>query len=312
MDQISLWLQQNIGIGAATQGKILASLVTILVLWILRQVLLHTLIRRIKDPRSRYQWRKTSAYILFIVGVLVIWPIWIEGFRSIATYLGLVSAGMAVALRDPITDLIGWAFIMWRRSFEVGDRIQIGDYAGDVVDQRIFKFSLMEIGNWVDADQSTGRILHIPNGMIFTHVLANYTKGSQYIWNEIPVLVTFESDWKKAKRLLQEVAREHSEELVGSAEQSFRNAAKRYMLQYGTLTSIVYTSVKASGVLLTIRYLCEPRKRRDSTQTMWESILEGFGQHPDIDFAYPTQRFYDYSREGDREALTSLSMRTEG
>jgi small-conductance mechanosensitive channel len=311
MDQISLWLEQNIGIGPAIQGKILASLAAVLVLWILRQILLHTLIRRIKDPRSRYQWRKTSAYILFIVGVLVIWPIWIEGVRSIATYLGLVSAGLAVALRDPITDLMGWAFIMWRRSFEVGDRIQIGDYAGDVVDQRIFKFSLMEIGNWVDADQSTGRILHVPNGMIFTHVLANYTKGSQYIWNEIPVLVTFESNWKKAKQLLQDIAREHSEELAGSAEESFRNAAKRYMLHYGTLTSIVYTSVKASGVLLTIRYLCEPRKRRDSTQIVWEAILEVFGQHADIDFAYPTQRFYDYSREGDRQELSSLSMQRE-
>ncbi|MEJ2348207.1 MAG: mechanosensitive ion channel family protein [Anaerolineales bacterium] len=311
MDQISLWLEQNIGIGPSTQGKILASLAAVLVLWILRQILLHTLIRRIKDPRSRYQWRKTSAYILFIAGVLVIWPIWIEGVRSIATYLGLVSAGLAVALRDPITDLMGWAFIMWRRSFEVGDRVQIGDYAGDVVDQRIFKFSLMEIGNWVDADQSTGRILHIPNGMIFTHVLANYTKGSQYIWNEIPVLVTFESNWKKAKQLLQDIAREHSEELVESAEESFRNAAKRYMLHYGTLTSIVYTSVKASGVLLTIRYLCEPRKRRDSTQTVWEAILEVFGQHADIDFAYPTQRFYDYSREGDRQELSSLSMQRE-
>jgi small-conductance mechanosensitive channel len=311
MDQISLWLEQNIGIGPAIQGKMLASLAAVLVLWILRQILLHTLIRRIKDPRSRYQWRKTSAYILFIVGVLVIWPIWIEGVRSIATYLGLVSAGLAVALRDPITDLMGWAFIMWRRSFEVGDRIQIGDYAGDVVDQRIFKFSLMEIGNWVDADQSTGRILHVPNGMIFTHVLANYTKGSQYIWNEIPVLVTFESNWKKAKQLLQDIAREHSEELAGSAEESFRNAAKRYMLHYGTLTSIVYTSVKASGVLLTIRYLCEPRKRRDSTQIVWEAILEVFGQHADIDFAYPTQRFYDYSREGDRQELSSLSMQRE-
>lgn len=311
MDQISLWLEQNIGIGPATQGKIIASLVAVLVLWILRQVLLHTLIRRIKDPRSRYQWRKTSAYILFIAGVLVIWPIWIEGVRSIATYLGLVSAGLAVALRDPITDLIGWVFIMWRRSFEVGDRIQIGDYAGDVVDQRIFKFSLMEIGNWVDADQSTGRILHIPNGMIFTHVLANYTKGSQYIWNEIPVLVTFESNWRKAKQLLQDIAREHSEELVESAEESFRNAAKRYMLHYGTLTSIVYTSVKASGVLLTIRYLCEPRKRRDSTQTVWEAILEAFCQHPDIDFAYPTQRFYDYSRERDREEISTLSTQME-
>ena len=67
---------------------------------------------------------------------------------------------------------------------------------------RIFMFTLMEIGNWVDADQSTGRVIHIPNGKVFKEVLANYSKGFQYIWNEIPVLVTFESNWKKAKEIL--------------------------------------------------------------------------------------------------------------
>ena len=60
----------------------------------------------------------------------------------------------------------------------------------------------MEIGNWVDADQNTGRIVHIPNGKIFTETLANYGKGFEYIFNEIPVLITFESDWKKAKKNL--------------------------------------------------------------------------------------------------------------
>lgn len=306
MDPVGTWVEQTLGIGPEVQGKILASLVTILVLWLLRQIVVRALIDRLKDARTRYQWRKTSAYIFFFTGVLIIWPIWIEGFRSIATYLGLVSAGLAIALKDPITDLMGWAFIMWRRSFEVGDRIQIGEYAGDVIDQRIFKFSLMEIGNWVDADQSTGRILHIPNGMVFTQVLANYTKASDYIWNEIPVLVTFESDWQKAKQILGDIAGEHSEKMVASAEQSFRKAGNRYMLQYGTLTSTVYTSVRESGVLLTVRYLCEPRKRRDSTQTVWEAVLNAFAEHDDIEFAYPTRRLY--SRTVEKYGLEASSI----
>jgi small-conductance mechanosensitive channel len=63
----------------------------------------------------------------------------------------------------------------------VGDRVQLGEYRGDVIDQRIFMFSLLEIGNWVDADQSTGRVIHLPNGKIFTEVLANYGQGFHYI-----------------------------------------------------------------------------------------------------------------------------------
>jgi len=140
--------------------------------------------------------------------------------------------------------------------------------------------------------------LHVPNGMIFSNVLANYTKGSQYIWNEIPVLVTFESDWRKAKKILDDIARQQTDKIDQEAEASFKAASKQYMLQYGTLTSIVYTSVLDSGVLLTIRYLCEPRQRRTSSDKIWEAILDEFSLYPEIDFAYPTQRFYNYSMEG--------------
>jgi len=72
------------------------------------------------------------------------------------------------------------------------------------------------------------------------------------------------------------------------------------MLSIPEFSSIVYTSVQDSGVLLTIRYLCEPQRRRDSGQAIWEDILKEFAQRADIDFAYPTQRFYDYRLEGER------------
>jgi small-conductance mechanosensitive channel len=247
--------------------------------------------------RLRYVWRKTLGYLSLGLSLILVAAIWLESLRSFATYFGLLSAGLAVALKDPITDLVGWVFILTRKPFEIGDRIQIGEHAGDVIDLRFFKFTLMEIGNWVGADQSTGRVLHIPNSLIFTAVLANYTKGSDFIWNEIPVLITFESDWKKAKTLVETIAREFTQELVENAEESFREAANQYMLRYGTLTSRVYTSVKDSGVLLTVRYLCEPRARRGSEESIWEAILSTFAGHADIDFAYPTLRYYDNTSE---------------
>ena len=68
-----------------------------------------------------------------------------------------------------------------------------------MIDQRAFQFTLLEIGNWVDADQTTGRVVHVPNGKIFTEPLVNYNQGLEYIWNEVSVTVTFESNWRKAK-----------------------------------------------------------------------------------------------------------------
>ena len=150
-----------------------------------------------------------------------------------------------------MANLVGWAFILWRRPFEVGDRIQIGDTAGDVIDLRIFQFTLLEIGNWVDADQSTGRVIHVNNGQVFTLSVANFSKGFEYIWNEVPVLVTFESNWEKAKGILGAIAAKHGEDLSTAAEEKLRQAARKFMIFYSKLTPTVYTSVRDCGVLLT-------------------------------------------------------------
>lgn len=101
------------------------------------------------------------------MGALVVARLWFVGLQSLSTFLGLLTAALAIALQDPIVNLAGWLFLIWRRPFRVGDRIQIGDIRGDVIDMRIFQFSLLEIGNWVNADQSTGRVIHVPNGKVF-------------------------------------------------------------------------------------------------------------------------------------------------
>jgi small-conductance mechanosensitive channel len=254
--------------------------------------------RHVDDLAARYRIRKTSMYAAVPMGILLVGRIWFEGLQSIATFFGLLTAGLAIALKDLIVNLAGWAFILWRRPFHVGDRIQIGDDAGDVIDIRIFQFTLMEIGNWVHAEQSTGRILHVPNGKVLTDVLANYSRGFQYIWNEVPVLVTFESNWRKAKDILLDIARRQSEKTSEEAKKRVEEASRKFLISYNKLTPTVYTSIIESGVLLTIRYLCFPRGRRGSTEEIWENILDAFAASEDIDFAYPTTRLYYNATEG--------------
>jgi len=298
MEYLSNWLNENFNMSLFVQNKLLSTLLVILALALLRWILNLTIVDRIKDPRSRYQWRRTVVYLFTFIGLIVIAGIWLDAGQSLLTYFGLISAALVVALQDPISNVVAWAFILWRKPFEVGDRIQIDGNSGDVIDMRLFQFTLMEIGNWVDADQSTGRILHIPNKTVFNSVLANFSKGSDYIWNELPVLITFESDWRLAKKLLQSITDQHVTEIEQEAEASFQKAARQYLLQYNKLTPKVYTSVRESGVLLTIRYLSEPKQRRDTEENIWEAILEAFSQHDQIDFAYPTQRFYNNLVEG--------------
>lgn len=271
-------------------ANLLITIILILTLWLIRRGILQLVIRRTEDPKTRYSWQKISGYILYLLLAILILPLWLENGSGLTTYLGLVSAGVAIALKDPLTNLVGWAFILLRHPFRVGDRIQLGDQMGDVIDVRVFQFSLMEIGNWVNADQSTGRIIHIPNGHVFTLPLANYTSGFSYIWNEIPVVITFESDWEKAKELLMQIADKHSSKPEQINEQK-KNVDNEYFIFFTHLTPTVYTRVVNQGVELTIRYLCDPRQRRGSAQAIWEDVLKAFDKFPDIELAYPTYRF---------------------
>lgn len=304
---ITGWFERTVGFSPELQFKIITSVVIILILWVIRKIIIKIYFRKQTDVRARYRLRKSSVYIAFTIGFLLIGRIWFEGFTSVATFLGLLSAGLAIALKDPLVNLAGWIFILWRKPFAVGDRVQIGDYAGDVIDVRIFQFTLMEIGNWVDAEQSTGRILHIPNGKIFSEVQANYSAGFNYIWNEIPVLVTFESNWKKAKEILNSIVNTYADQLNTAVEEKIKEASRKFMIFYAKLTPIVYTSVRDSGVMLTIRYLCDPRKRRSSEEKIWENILIKFSECADIDFAYPTQRFYNNLAEGKQSQKSDIS-----
>ena len=299
METLTHWIAQITKLSPWVQTNLFTSIIIILILWLLQTLVMSIVVRRVEDVRLRYRWRKTSKSVAAALGVVFVGRVWFEGIQSLATFLGLVAAGLTIVLKDVVTAIAGWFFIIWRRPFNVGDRIQIGQHAGDVIDVRIFKFTLMEIGNWVDADQSTGRVLHIPNGLVLSEIVSNYSRGFQYIWNELPVLVTFESNWKKAKTILQEIVTKHAQHSSEVAQKHIQEASRRFMIFYSVITPTVYTSVAESGVLLTIRYLCEPRTRRGTSETIWEDVLHQFAAHKDIDFAYPTRRFYDNLREGE-------------
>jgi small-conductance mechanosensitive channel len=304
---VSDWLQAH-GLSPDLQSRLLLTAITIGVLWAAHRVVLSVAYRRATDPWIRYRWRKAVTYVALTLGIIVIGRTWIPGIEALATFLGLLSAGLAIALKDPVANLAAWGFIVWARPFEVGDRIQIGGHAGDVIDLRLLQFTLNEIGNWVDADQSTGRIIHIPNGRVFTEPLANYDKGFKYIWNEVQVLVTFETDWKKAKEILIGIGSKHAEHLTAQAEADLLTASRQYLINYRKLTPIVYTKATDSGVQLTLRYLIEPRKRRGTEHAIWEDILTEFATYPDVDLAYHTVRSFKSTEEG-KAAMSAATSR---
>jgi small-conductance mechanosensitive channel len=301
MNRVLELISEFLGISEDAAYKLILSIAALLLLGLIQFLILKVVLRNNTDTANRYKWSKTTRYVITIIGLLIVGRIWFEGVGNFGTYLGLVSAGLVIVLREPVQDIAAFMFIMWRHPFRLGDRIEVNDVKGDVIDQGLFKFSLMEICGWVDADQSTGRVVHVSNHKIFTGNVYNYTGGFKYIWNEVAVRITFESNWRKAKKLLLEIADKNSIDTSTKAELEVIEAASNYYLNYRKLSPTVYTEIKDYGVCLTIRYLTEPRRRRATMQQIHEEVLDMIIANDDIIWAYPTTRVYRSEIDGKDE-----------
>ena len=298
MGRITEWLGKAIGIDADLVAKLLLTIGIIVALWLLRWVWMTVVNRQTDEPQSRYRWRKAAWYTVTVAGILLIGRVWIEGIQTLVTYVGLVSAGIAIALRDPIVNWFGWVFIGWRRPFAIGDRVRIDGQTGDVIDIGMSTFSLLETAEEGSGEQATGRIVHIPNGKVFTEPLTNVTQGFSYVWNEIPITVTFESDWREAKGILRDIASREVETVGAEALRWIREASTKFLIRSANVTPVVYTRIVSDGIELTVRYMCEARTRRTTQESLSEAILDAFIAAPKIDFAYRTSRIFRQNEEG--------------
>ncbi|GHA55234.1 mechanosensitive ion channel family protein [Pontibacter akesuensis] len=286
------WLAEATGLTAGFYRQVLYSFVVVGVLWLLSRLLLYLVTKQNSDLRKQYEWRKITNYVATGLSLLLLSYIWFDGFASIATFLGLLSAGLVLALREPLLNMAGWAYLIWKRPFHVGDRIQVGEHIGDVIDIRLFQFTLNEVRGWVEADQASGRVVNIPNLKVFTEAQANYNYGFPFIWQEIPVRITFESNWQKAKSILRDIMQRHAEQLTEAARQQVKRQSQRHLIFYEDLQPRLYTKVQENGIELTMRYMSSVLRRRQSTHLIWEDVLTEFLASPDIQFAYPATRFY--------------------
>ena len=298
MNYIRQWLEDNLHISYSLENKILNTLFILILLFLIQTLTLKIAHEKVESYKARYIWQKAFGYITTFIAVILLGNIWINDIKSLQTVVGFSLAGVAIALKDLVMDIAGWFFVIWRRPFYVGDRIEIMGYKGDVADTRLFQFSLLEIGSWVDAEQYTGRIIHIPNGKVFIEPVLNYNRGFNFIWDEIPVLITNESNWKKAKDILQKITEKYTCETSKEAKKHLSETSKKFLINITSTEPNVFTRIDAFGTLLTLRYLCLPNERRNTHELISEAILEEFAKHEDIDFAYPTHRIYSELLEG--------------
>ena len=280
----------------------MVSFVSIAVLFTFRAVVLRAVESRTQNEDNIYTWRKLSWYVFVFLSFILVGRVWYTGVGDFVTFFGFFIAGLVVVLNQPISSIAGWAYIVIRRPFIVGDRVRIGSLAGDVADIRLFAIILSEVDGNDGSHLPTGRLTHVPNKVVMEEPIVNSSKGIGMLWNEIGVEVTFESNWKKAKERLIEIVGEESEEMESRAKRQLRKVYREYKIKVGNLRPEVYTSVTASGIHFGLRYLVDVREKRDSEHRIWEEILTAFDTEDDIDFAYPTRRTFINHIEGKADA----------
>ena len=246
------------------------------------------LIRPTKDPKERYRRYKilNTAIAVFVVAALVI--LWGRLFHNKGTFFGLIGAGLAIALRDPLLSIAGRILIFAGNMYSVGDRIEINKISGDVIDVGFFYTRMMEIGNWITADQATGRIVQYPNSQIFGTPVYNYTQNFSYIWDQIDLPITYDSNMEAAARMMSEAGGEYTHEFLKKAETELEHMGHSFLVPKFELKPHVYISFDSNYVTLTMRYIVDPHQRRAAKSFLFERMLQGVQARDDIHYGSTT------------------------
>lgn len=263
-----------------TEGKIAGSLALVLLLYSLRILLNRVINRKVDDLRKRYVWRQIINYVFLFAALVLLVRLWFAWFQSIFTLLSVIAAATVIVSKELILNYIGYGVIIWRGLFNVGDRIQIGQYAGDVMEIGPVYIAIAEIGNWVHGDDTTGRTLKLPNSMVLTQAVANYSHGFPVIWNELTLELQAASNLAKAKEIALKIARAYSYQFTAKDFQQIREVHEDIM--FTRSEPAVYLGWKDGKITLTMRYACKFHKRRQTEQQIWDNLLEQLLSHDDI------------------------------
>ncbi|MFT4604691.1 MAG: small-conductance mechanosensitive channel [Rhodothermales bacterium] len=275
-------------LGNELMMRLLLVVGVVILLLIVVRVVTRILESTIQDPTKSYlatrAVRRGGAALGFVVSLVILSP----DSSGLVTVLTVIGAGLAISLREALLSIAGWLRLVTMNDYRVGERIEVGGVHGDVIDIRLLRTTLMETRAWVDADQSTGRITHVPNAWVWLHTVHNYTRGFNFIWNELPLTVTFQSDWQAAQNIILDLADESAAIVEKQAAAEIHQMSREFLIHYGILSPFVYVRVLPDGVGLTLRYLCEVRKRRGTEHALTISILDAFQKHGGIQFAHPS------------------------
>ena len=254
--------------------KCVAAVIGIVFIHATFHMLEQTLPQRFGRADARYKVRKFVIFSGYLSILLFLAILFEDRLGRLSFAFGVVGAGVAVALQDVLASIAGAFSIGFSRLYAIGDRVQIGDTRGDVIDIGLLRTTLMETGNWVSKDLYNGRIVRIPNSTVLNGSVFKYSHGFRFLWDEIKVPLTTTSDCKLAKEMLLRVAKEAIGEYLLEAQTSWKAISDNYRSANPPLEPMVTLVINNGSLEFTVSYVVDYTKRTAMQDQLFMKIVE--------------------------------------
>jgi small-conductance mechanosensitive channel len=213
-------------------------------------------------------WSRVWAFVIVVLVLIAM----SGSLRLLGLTAGFFGMILGWSLQQPVTGVAAWLMIVFKKPFHIGDRVVIAGVVGDVTGINLTHVVLNQVGGSIGGEERSGRGILIPNAILFQHIIINYTLDQEYMLDEVPVRVTFDSDWELAKELLIKAAKEATPEIITkTGEEPFIRAE---FLDWGILVRLRYNTIAI--------------QRQEISTWIIESLLRDFrANYPRVRFAIP-------------------------
>jgi small-conductance mechanosensitive channel len=243
-------------------------------------------IGRLRNPVARYNLRRILRLVVTLVIVFIAISVLFVNWYTAVVSLGLISLILGFALQTPISSFIGWIYILARAPYRVGDRIQIGDARGDVIDVSYLDTTLWEIGGrHLSTDHPSGRLIKFPNTNVFSEPVFNYSWPLfPYVWNEIKFHLAYESDLEFVATTMQRVAEQELGESMMEKVKLYRELLARTPVNHLDVRerpAVLFRVSENTWLEAIVQYLVHPKEAGRVKTRLTRKLLAALNTAPD-------------------------------
>lgn len=260
-------------------SKILVMLLWLIIILLAIGFLRKLLKRRIEDRAIRYKAQKGIEIIGYaLIVLLIVVSFTLDDVSDYTIVIGLFTAGLTFTLQELILSIAGSFYIFFVRVYKPGDRIEINGIKGDVIDIDSIYTTIMEMGEWVTSDNYSGRIIKISNAFVFKGPIKNYSMDFPFVWDDVKVLITHESDVELAKKLILEIAESQLSDYAQNSKAKWEEMVKRYYIENATIDPTIAINLTDNWIEVNLRYITDYKRRRATKHELFDAIQKAVRQ----------------------------------